>query len=1519
MFDGGIADKLGNEYEKKWAVRMVLQVIASKANSIRYEGLSEEFLGLEFVLIRSNCAEWHQVKINASHSNWTLIALKGEGVINAFKKRLLHDASSKCVFVSQDPAKQMRTLCEKSQIANNANEFLREISKKDKDTFDTLVETWDTNEKTAFEWLRRCEFRTESSQSIDEAIASHGDHLFKSDVDPYVILSNYLINNLNALLTTEDIRKWLRKNHSFTFRSASLDPTLREEIDRANQRYLCSYTPFGLADQQIARAEATTVFESLRAVDGPSLVLLTGEAGSGKSGVAREIMDNLKTCEIPHLAFRIDLYLSCRTGKEIGNDVIDRSESPVSVLANLTEDGTAILIIDQIDAVSEITGRTGAVKETLFELIRETQHYGNVRCLLVCRNFDLENDSRYRDLEQKQNTKRVKVPLLTWEQEVVPVLEHAGIETGNFTEGQKKLLTLPLNLSIFLEIDDPAFGFSTRTALMQKLLEKKTLNLQKSPDLHWSILNPLSNIAQWMSDHQTLSCPDYVLDHFDGAQNWLSSEGLIVITRNKLAFFHESFFDFIFARTFARSGYEILNFLTSTEQHLFRRTQVRQILTLMRDTDRSRYLETLKTVLIDSRIRLHVKYAVAQWLSILNNPTQQELEIIVLLDDDDEEFPALMRRALFVSEFWFSLLDRNGQLSEMLETTKQARLHCLLWWLSSIVNKDPRPVSRLMKDWWNHDSRRDRQLAKWFSSIHQMPEDRELVLLLRDIVRSAPGDVLLEDRGRRVTLLLPDICTAEPNISAEILQAFFVHWFEQNPGEHLFSHLGAGSIDILDLENLGKQAPIAFLDGMIPALVKSINIASDGNSDNGRIHVLYRTKSGRGPNALFSLYRDALHTLAKTSPSEAGIRLDQLEPTSHKILLHLHLEAINANPVALGYRLVALLDDQNLFSAGLEGAEWKSFAKVARSVLKVEVLSIPDTKKIEEKVLNHRPEHDWVRAILRNIRKQGEIEPSQTQADALMALARSGHIEWCVLKTIGQDLLSSDGKKRLTELERKFCVEMIPAPQVIEASFVDSPIPSNVARGMTDRQWLSAIDKYAGDYTPMSFKEPLVGGASELARELGNCTKTDPGRFARLFLHLPDDANPVYGRLLLEGLAYAELVDKNAVIQALHAAHAYRSQPFGLQITRIIKRHPACTQDDSIFKSLLWHAEYGEIDEPPMLSNREDGTEFPTIDDLININVRLLIDSRINSARGVAWDVLGNLVPNNPYRVPAIWKLVERRVNEELSAPVRAMMLGTLVSLFNDDRDRFEANLRCLVQPISNDPNEVMALSPLVTHTGVHLFPFIERDFPEFALTLMKRMIDSSDRNLQLIGAWWALCERLRHGNSTSQFQDVHQKSPAHTKLWATILCGFATEAEFRDMATSELITLFSHEILEVRRAAADVFEHISSDDYPYFIEVAQAFNRSPALATCAYPFIQALKKTTCDVTELVIETGRNLVNNEKVTGTGFEHELRGILKREYVNSENRPELRTKLLNLIDYMIEKNSPSANELMQIGDR
>jgi hypothetical protein len=129
MVIGGIWDKLGNRYEAKWLVRSFMDVIADKAQWLKFEGVVTEFQGFEFAVSRGEIIEWHQTKMNSPQGNWTINALKKEGVLKAFLNRFSADEKAHCFFISQDNIKELRNLIEKAEIANSYDELSTILSK----------------------------------------------------------------------------------------------------------------------------------------------------------------------------------------------------------------------------------------------------------------------------------------------------------------------------------------------------------------------------------------------------------------------------------------------------------------------------------------------------------------------------------------------------------------------------------------------------------------------------------------------------------------------------------------------------------------------------------------------------------------------------------------------------------------------------------------------------------------------------------------------------------------------------------------------------------------------------------------------------------------------------------------------------------------------------------------------------------------------------------------------------------------------------------------------------------------------------------------------------------------------------------------------------------------------------------------------------------------------------------------------------------------------------------------------
>jgi hypothetical protein len=181
--------------------------------------------------------------------------------------------------------------------------------------------------------------------------------------------------------------------------------------------------------------------------------------------------------------------LGCATKEELGERLTGRKESPVSTLKGRFPAENSVLIIDQVDAVSEVSGRDGQVKETIFRLIHDAHNFGGVKIIAACRTFDLDSDPRLKELHKKELTKKIEVPLLDWKNEVEPLLQKKEIDTSRFSLPQRDLLCLPVNLAVFLEIDEPELAFHSRATLHEKLIEKKQRQLPKG--LQWSLVQAL--------------------------------------------------------------------------------------------------------------------------------------------------------------------------------------------------------------------------------------------------------------------------------------------------------------------------------------------------------------------------------------------------------------------------------------------------------------------------------------------------------------------------------------------------------------------------------------------------------------------------------------------------------------------------------------------------------------------------------------------------------------------------------------------------------------------------------------------------------------------------------------------------------------------------------------------------------------------------------------------------------------------------------------------------------------------
>ena len=165
-------------------------------------------------------------------------------------------------------------------------------------------------------------------------------------------------------------------------------------------------------------------------------------------------MEHLEDALVPCLAVRLDLQASALTSQGLGRE-LGFPESPALVLAGIANGGRCVLILDQLDAISLVSGRNQRLWEVFEELLLEAEKYSQMGILLACRSFDAEHDPRLRGLlADSEDTDRIELGLLPPET-VNESLEKAGIAPSALESIHLELLRTPLHLSLYLQ-GDPA-------------------------------------------------------------------------------------------------------------------------------------------------------------------------------------------------------------------------------------------------------------------------------------------------------------------------------------------------------------------------------------------------------------------------------------------------------------------------------------------------------------------------------------------------------------------------------------------------------------------------------------------------------------------------------------------------------------------------------------------------------------------------------------------------------------------------------------------------------------------------------------------------------------------------------------------------------------------------------------------------------------------------------------------------------------------------------------------------------
>ena len=453
---GGPADKLGNRYELWWTVRQLVRIIDGQAESIRMEDPTVD--KAEFVVTARGHQELHQAKRNHPTGKWSLSSLGGEGLLQAMFEQLSRNPNARFVFVSGSDAPELKELTERAGSAKNLEEFESVFvsAQTQREAFTKLKSLWrNADTATAYEILQRIEVRTIDERGLEEQV--RGALLVRFLSKPVGVgeaLCSIVENSVHKTIDREHLLSILQ-DRGFTLRKLTRPDDAPSLIAEVTASYLKSARRKLIQGSLIPRSSTQELLTKIRenTARGADCVL-TGKAGGGKTGCVIECVEALRQGANPVavLAFRLDRIKPVSSTKELGEQ-LDLEESPALVVKTAAEamSSEAVLVIDQLDAVSTTSGRSADFFEVVEDLLNEVRSLRNsvrFHVVVVCREFDWKNDHRLRPL-LPENSPNIAVTDFSLD-EVKSALTTSGFNTELFGAKQLELLCLPQNLALFL-------------------------------------------------------------------------------------------------------------------------------------------------------------------------------------------------------------------------------------------------------------------------------------------------------------------------------------------------------------------------------------------------------------------------------------------------------------------------------------------------------------------------------------------------------------------------------------------------------------------------------------------------------------------------------------------------------------------------------------------------------------------------------------------------------------------------------------------------------------------------------------------------------------------------------------------------------------------------------------------------------------------------------------------------------------------------------------------------------------
>lgn len=1499
---GGRADKRGNSYEIDCIIYEMLKVLDEKNYSVCIEPLDTDEIGTDILITNFDGQKEHQQckARNASKEYWDISDLKEKNIFSTWKVHLDRDCFRKVALVSPIACSFLFDLHDRAcNTSGKVEDFysiqIMKSSKKFQNFYKNFCDEMDLNSNDnndifkSINYLKRIYYKQISEYQLKEMINLYIQNFFSTKVETVynAFVSLIVKEDILGKETTQTILMDYLKKQGITFRLQDNDERISPRIQEINQEYRKNFNP--LLNGFVHRK----VFDDcIEAITNEKSIIISGNAGYGKSGCTEAILNYCEEDKIPHIAIKLDRRTPHKNCKSWGHDL----GFPSSIAHSIhwvSRNKNAVIILDQLDALRWTQANSSEALTVCMELIRQVEYLNYERkkkiiIVFVCRTYDLENDNNINSLFKKQDTlkndwKTIRVDVFE-ENEVKEII---GENYENFLPKLKNLLRIPSNLYIWQHLDKEEVYEKCLTTyhLIDKWFKQICRKSMTAGLQERAINEVIKRIVDFLDKTGRLYIPKQNLNIEEAELDYLISSEIIILQNNKVSFVHQSILDYfisqsMFEKYFNDSNQPIENIIgEKSKQNPSRRYQVQMFLQNILELDSSDFLLIGEKMLTSNNIRYYVKHIFYEILRQIEEPDENITQFILTNYENNIFGNYLMKNTILGKKQYISILMAHGILEQWyLKTEKKDIVFNLL---QSITPNFDDEIISFIKKYAFKNMNDDKQFMRCF--IHDTTEENEEMFELRMMFYEKYPEYIKE--------MFIDLKKIMEHFGKRLIQliAFCLKNKIENYNIYLSSYEELDSNNIFFIENTEY-----ILNELLPYIPKEspLNIKySNWNKKHINKYGIERTT--------VKLVKKATIELINKSPQNFWTYYKPYLGKGYHIFNEIILASLSNMPSKYSNQIIdyLIIDfDKNIFDY-TSGAEdqlglTEEILKIHGNRCTKERLSI-----LEDKIYKYISPYaiEWYKQ---------RIEQNKTKKSPPVYSSFWGDLQYKLLQCLPEKKISKKTKNLLNVLHRRFYkIPLRYSNTNIHSGWITSPVSG---KNISKTQWLQIITnsklKNQKHSKLVEVKDGFIDSSSEAyARDFQTVVQQNPQEMIEIILKNKEYVLPIFIDSLFLGI---ELSEKLEIIDFTILEKLFLEFPCDMKSYRasyfcgIIKNLKKVSWSPEIIQQLMNIAlNHFNPELSSNIANQKDSCQT-------------LRNNALNSVKGRAAMAIGHLLQENKEFFSQFKDIIEKMLTDKNPEVCFAAMYALYPS-YNINKEWAEKNILHLYE------SDIRTLSFFNSNNMLfHLY----YTYKEKVIKIVENCFESEDQELIEIGGH-AICEFYIHFKEFEKIVlSVEDKSEYQIKSILEMAILYLDISEYKEIAQKIILT-YKNTDIDLQFPLSKIFNKIYIDSI-YNKEFLKELMESKVSRKLVRAFVNYLEENTNSIIlykDIILRLCENILQmklEDLKQEWGLENHISKLIIFLYDKTINiDKQTSDKCMDLWDIMFERQLGSVREISQ----